>query len=193
MRDAAGRVRLRGDSAIFSLSRGALPDTRFSGGGAVTWPQDTILYDFQVISPHVNLDDLHWVSPDFPAMTGKRRPRRALGDRRADRVRHPGPAPAARASSDVDGELVAITDRRRGLGVRDMRLQLRDLDLDAVRAYLDTLPFFGTLSGTVSGAGFLDAMDVRLDWAFADARVPGSPVTTIAGEGRVGARRRRAG
>ena len=39
--DAAGRVRIRGDSAVFSLERGALPDTRFSGGGAVTWPADT--------------------------------------------------------------------------------------------------------------------------------------------------------
>jgi len=26
--------------------RGALPDTRFSGGGAVTWPHDTVLFDF---------------------------------------------------------------------------------------------------------------------------------------------------
>ena len=34
--DAAGRIVLRGDSAVFSLSRGGLPDTRFSGGGAVT-------------------------------------------------------------------------------------------------------------------------------------------------------------
>jgi hypothetical protein len=40
-------LRLRGDSAVFSLAEGALPDTRFSGGGAVTWPEDTILYDLQ--------------------------------------------------------------------------------------------------------------------------------------------------
>src|SRR6185436_11771642 len=38
IRHAVGRVRLRGDSAVFSLSQGALPDTRVSGGGAVTWP-----------------------------------------------------------------------------------------------------------------------------------------------------------
>jgi hypothetical protein len=69
--DAVGRVRIRGDSAVFSLSRGAMPDSRFSGGGAVTWPRDTILFDFQVISPHVNLEDLRWVSPHFPSMTGR--------------------------------------------------------------------------------------------------------------------------
>ena len=187
VRDAAGRIVLRGDSAIFSLSRGGLPDTRFSGGGAVTWPRDTILYDFQVISPHVNLEDLRWVSPNFPSMQGSGilTARSVSGVRTEYDIRD---LRLAAGRQDVSGELVAITQRRRGLGVRDMRLQLRDLDLDAVRPYLDTLPFYGTLSGTVSGSGFLDDLDVRLDWAFADARVPGNPVTTIAGEGRVGAR-----
>ena len=188
LRDAAGRVVLRGDSAVFSLSRGALPDTRFSGGGAVTWPRDTILYDFQVIAPRVNLEDLRWVSPKFPSMTGSGvlTARSVSGTRTEYDIRElrlrDGP-------QQVSGDLVAVTDRRRGLGVRDMRVQLTDLNLDAVRAYLDTLPFFGTLSGSLSGSGFLDALDVRLDWAFADARVPGNPVSTIAGEGGVGARK----
>jgi translocation and assembly module TamB len=187
-RDAVGRVRLHGDSAIFSLSRGALPDTRFSGGGAVTWPHDTTLFDFQVTSPHLNLDDLHWVSPDFPAMTGtavlaakSETGARTAYDIRDLHLRH--------GEQRIDGELVAITDRRRGLGFRDMKVSLRSLDLDVARAYIDSLPFFGTLSGTVSGAGFLDAMDVKLDWAFADARVPGEPVSRIAGDGITGATR----
>ena len=187
VRDAAGRIVIRGDSAIFSLSRGALPNTRFSGGGAVTWPRDTILYDFQVISPEVSLEDLRWVSPDFPSMQGSGilTARSVSGTRNEYDIRD---LRLAAGRQEVSGELVAITDRRRGLGVRDMRLRLRDLDLDAVRPYLDTLPFYGTLSGSVSGSGFLDDLDVRLDWAFTDARVPGNPVTTIAGEGRVGAR-----
>jgi translocation and assembly module TamB len=186
LRDAVGRVRLRGDSAVFSLAEGALPDTRFSGGGAVTWPEDTILYDFQIISPHVNLDDLRWVSPDFPSMTGSGvlAARSVSGVRTEYDIRdlHLRDGPQR-----IDGELVAITDRRRGLGFRDMRVTLRNLDLDAARAYVDSLPFFGTLTGTVAGSGFLTGMDVRLDWAFADARVPGNPVTTLAGRGGVGA------
>ena len=64
---------------------------------------------------------------------------------------------------------------------------LKDLDLDAVRPYVDTLPFYGTITGTVAGSGYLDAMDLTLDWAFADARVPGNPVTLVAGDGVVGA------
>jgi translocation and assembly module TamB len=187
LRDAAGRVVLRGDSAIFSLDRAALPDTRFSGGGAVTWPRDTILYDFQVISSHVNMEDLRWVSPQFPSMTGSGilTARSLSGMRNEYDVRQ---LELRAGEQQVSGELVAITDRRQGLGVRDMRLQLKSLDLDAVRGYLDTLPFFGTLTGSVSGSGFLRDMDVRLDWSFADARVPGNPVSTIAGEGGVGAR-----
>ncbi len=187
LRQAMGRVRLRGDSAVFSLAEGALPDTRFTGGGAVTWPADTILYDFQMTAPQVNLDDLRWVSPDFPSMTGSGvlAARSVSGARTEYDIRD---LHLQSGAQRIDGELVAITDRRRGLGFRDLRVTLRNLDLDAARAYVDSLPFFGTLSGSVAGSGFLTDMDVRLDWAFADERVPGNPVTTLAGRGGVGAR-----
>ncbi len=188
VRDAVGRVRIRGDSAVFSLSRGALPDTRFSGGGALTWPNGPTLFDFQMISPHVNLEDLHWVSPDFPPMTGSG----VLVARSVSAIRTEYDIRELHLRDGlqrIDGELVAITEKKRGLGFRDMGVTLRDLNLDAVRGYLDTLPFDGTLTGTLSGSGFLDDMNVRLDWAFADAQVPGRPITTIAGEGGVGARR----
>jgi translocation and assembly module TamB len=188
LRDAAGRVRLHADSAIFSLSRGALPNTRFSGGGALTWPHDTTLFDLQVTSPHVNLDDLHWVSPQFPAMTGSGvlAAKSESGARTAYDIRD---LHLRGGEQHIDGSLVAITDRKRGLGFRDMHVTLKDLDLDVARAYVDSLPFFGTLSGTLAGAGFLDAMDLTLDWAFADARVPGRPVSRIAGVGIAGATR----
>jgi translocation and assembly module TamB len=188
LRNAVGRVRIRGDSAVFSLSQGALPDTRFSGGGAVTWPRDTILFDFQVTSPHVNLEDLRWVSPKFPSMTGGAvlAARSETGTRTTYDIRD---LHLRGVLGQVDGELVTITDKRRGLGVRDMNLRLANLDLDAVRPYLDTLPFAGKLTGKLSGSGFLNALDLSLEWAFTDATVPGNPLTTIAGEGGVGASR----
>jgi hypothetical protein len=188
LRDAVGRVRIRGDSAVFSLSRGALPDTRFSGGGAVTWPRDTVLFDFQVIAPRVNLEDLRWVSPNFPSMTGRGvlTARSETGIRTAYDIRD---LHLSGELGKVDGELVTITDRRRGLGVRDMNVRLGELDLDAVRPYLDTLPFYGTVTGKLAGSGFLNALDVGLEWAFRDAAVPGNPLSTIAGDGGVGASR----
>ena len=186
--DAVGRVRIRGDSAVFSLSRGALPDTRFSGGGAVTWPRDTILFDFQVIAPRVNLEDLRWVSPKFPAMKGQAvlAARSESGARTAYDIRD---LHLAGVLGRADGELVTITDKRRGLGVRDMNLRLTELDLDAVRPYLDTLPFNGTVTGKLAGSGFLTALDVGIEWAFRDAAVAGNPLSTIAGDGGIGASR----
>ena len=188
LRHAVGRVRIRGDSAVFSLSRGALPDTRFSGGGAVTWPRDTILFDFQVIAPRVNLVDLRWVSPHFPEMTGRGvlTARSETGARTAYDIRD---LQLRGELGEVEGELVTITDRRRGLGVRDMNVRLDELDLDVVRPFLDTLPFFGTVTGKLAGSGFLNALDLSLEWAFRDAAVPGTPLSTIAGEGGVGSSR----
>ena len=186
--DAVGRVRIRGDSAVFSLSEGGLPDTRFSGGGAVTWPRDTILFDFEVISPHVNLEDLRWVSPKFPSMSGRGvlAARSETGARTAYDIRD---LHLRGLLGQVDGDLVTITDKRRGLGVRDMNLHLTGLDLDAVRPYLDTLPFAGKVTGSVAGSGFLNALDLSLEWAYTDASIPGNPLSTISGEGGVGASR----
>jgi translocation and assembly module TamB len=188
LRDGVGRVRIRGDSAVFSLSEGALPDTRFSGGGAITWPRDTILFDFQVIAPHVNLEDLRWVSPNFPSMTGRGvlAARSETGARTAYDIRD---LFLRGLVGQVEGELVTITDKRRGLGVRDMNLRLADLNLDAVRPYLNTLPFYGRVTGKLAGSGFLNALDLSLEWAFRDDSVPGRPLSTIAGEGGVGATR----
>jgi translocation and assembly module TamB len=188
LRNAVGRIRIRGDSAVFSLSRGALPDTRFSGGGAVTWPRDTVLFDFQVIAPQVNLEDLRWVSPHFPAMTGRGvlAARSETGARTAYDIRD---LHLRGVLGQLDGELVTITDKRRGLGVRDMNLSLANLDLDAVRPYLKTLPFYGDVTGKLAGSGFLNALDLSLEWAFIDDSVPGRPLSTIAGEGGVGASR----
>ncbi len=188
LRHAVGRLRLRGDSAVVSLSQGALPDTRFSGGGAITWPHDTILFDFQMNATHLNLEDFRWVSPNFPSMTGQAvvTARSETGARTAYDIRNlhlrGGP-------QRIDGDLVALTDKKRGLGVRDMRLTLRNLDLDVVRAYVDSLPFYGTITGNLAGTGYLDALDANVDFAFTDARVAGAPVSTIAGEGGVGATR----
>ena len=188
VRNAVGRVRIRGDSAVFSLSRGALPDTRFSGGGAVTWPRDTILFDFQVIAPQLNLEDLRWVSPYFPSMAGRGviTARSETGARTAYDIRD---LHLRGLLGQVDGELVTITDRKRGLGVRDMNLRLADLDLDAVRPYLDSLPFYGKVTGKLAGSGYLNALDLSLELAFTDAAVPGNPFSTIAGDGGIGATR----
>jgi len=184
--DAAGRIRFHGDSAVFSLRRGAMPSSVFSGGGAVTWPRDTVLFDFQMNATQVSLNDLRWVSPQFPSMTGRGTmvAKSESGQLTAYTLRD---MHLRNGNQRVDGEVVALQDKVRGIGVRDMNLTLANLDLDAVRGYVDTLPFYGTLSGKLQGSGFLlDRMRINIDWAFADAKVPGRPVSLIQADGTVG-------
>jgi translocation and assembly module TamB len=184
LRDAAGRFRIGRDSLVFSLERGALPNTRFAGGGAVTWPQDTILYDFQVVAPRASLADLRWVSPQFPDLTGRAvlAAHSESGTRTAYRITD---LVLTRNAERVEGTLTAVTDRRRGLGVRGLRLRTRALDLDDVRPYVPELPFFGTITGTTEADGFLDDLQVDVSWEFADDSVTGRPVTALEADGRV--------
>lgn len=182
-----GRVRLRGDSAIFSLEHGALPSTEFTGGGAVTWPQDTILYDFQLEAPRVALEDLRWVSPDFPDFTGSGvMAAKSLSGRRTEYVLQQ--LDLRRGGERVTGDLVAIMDKDRGLGFRDMDVILSRFNLDHARPYADTLPFYGTVSGTLAGTGWLDRMQIAVDWDFVDSEVEGSPLSSIVAQGVVGFR-----
>ena len=181
--DAVGRARLKGDSVIFSLERAALPHTVVAGGGAVTWPRGTVLFDFELDAPRADLTDLRWISPKFPAMTGHGRVvARSESDTRTSYTLHD--LHLQKGLQQVDGSLVAVTDQTRGLGVRDMDLRVANLDLNVIRAYLDTLPFYGTITGTAKGSGWLTDLNATLDLAFTDAKVPGNPVSTFLAEGR---------
>jgi len=173
-----------GDSLKFTVTRGALPRTDFSGGGAVTWPRRIPLYDFRFDVPRLDLADLHWVSPLFPDLRGRARViARSESDTRTDYdVRA---LSLSRGPTLVEGSVVAVTDGNRGLGVRDMDLRLTLLDLDDVRRYLDTLPLHGTLTGTVRGDGFLDDLNLDADVVFRDARVPGEAENHVAMQGRL--------
>ncbi|HSB55622.1 MAG TPA: translocation/assembly module TamB domain-containing protein, partial [Gemmatimonadales bacterium] len=66
-----------------------------------------------------------------------------------------------------------------------MALSLTDLDLDVPRAYLDTVPLQGTLTGTVEGDGFLDGLDLGTDVVFHDRMVPGGADNAIQAQGHL--------
>ncbi len=184
LRDFAGRVLVQGDSAVVSALHAALPNTRFAGGGTVHFPSGNLLYDLSFQVPQLDLRDVRWVTPAFPAMTGRALlTANSVSNTRTDfvvRNLHLEGGPGS-----LDGALTAILDAHRGLGVRDLDLTLHRLDLDAVRGFLDTLPFYGRVDGTLQADGFFDRMLVALDWDFADARVAGEPVTRLRGEGAV--------
>jgi len=174
--DLAVHAWQRGDSLGFTLRRGALPDSRAAGEGFVTWPNGPLRYDFTLTSPRVNLEDLRWISPDFPALIGR-------GTVRAESRGDDLAAYAltglrlAGAAGRVQGDVTVLLDRARGLGVEGMSLDLTDLDLDVPRPYLDTLPLRGTLTGRVSGDGFLDGLDLHADVRYVDRDIPGGATT----------------
>lgn len=179
--DLKAELYTKNDSLVFSIERAELPGTLVKGAGRIDWPQDTIQYRFGLEASRLALADLRWISPGFPDYTGR-------GKVTANSVRNSRIEYDIRdlvvgdAASRVTGRLVAITDIYQGLGFRRLGLQLGNMDLDVVRPYLDSIPFYGTLTGRLGADGFFPAMTVSLDWQFADARVPGG-FTRVAMDG----------
>ncbi|MEZ4586825.1 MAG: translocation/assembly module TamB domain-containing protein [Gemmatimonadales bacterium] len=182
--DLGGSIEQGADSLVFELEHAALPNTRLSGAGRIDWPRDTILYDFTMDAREVDLVDLRWIQPDFPALTGRGRAtaRSIAGSRAEFDLRN---LDLAGGGSRVQGGGVAIVDVYRGLGFRGLDLVLTDLDLETVRPFLDTLPVYGRITGPLRASGFFDEMTVDFDWRFDDARVEGEPSSWLALSGPV--------
>ncbi len=182
VRDLQATLTQGGDSLLFQVERAALPNTIVRGGGRIDWPRDTILYDFRLDAPTLDLVDLRWISPNFPALQGRGQviASSPAGSRSAYDVRD---LDVAGDGSRVRGRMVALVDVYRGLGFRDLSLDLQSLDLEMVRPFLDTLPLVGRITGPLQVTGFFDAMTISADWLFEDARVPDGGNNRLAIEG----------
>jgi len=179
-----GRARIHQDSLIFEVTRGALPNSRFQGAGVVTFPEGPLLLDFALRFSELDLVDLRWISPDFPALHG----RAEVVGKSEDADRASFDLTQLHLENDttrIDGQLVVLTDVERGLGVRGMNLAIERLDLEAVRPYLDTLPLRGSLSGRVAGTGLLSNLQLTATVGLTDIGVPGGARSRFAGEGRI--------
>lgn len=182
--DARGEIITKADSLRFDLEHAALPATRLSGSGAVRWPQDTIRYDFSLVADTVALADLRWIQPDFPDWVGHGRvtaistSNRHTEFRLADLV-------LGRADVRAAGRVITIIDEDRGFGVRDLDMVLRNVPLEVLRPYLDTLPFAGELDGRLRADGYRSLLTLSGDLAFLDAIPPGDPTSTFAFDGDV--------
>jgi len=178
IRNLQATVQVKDDSLLFEAREIELPGTRASGQGRLDWPRDTILYHVRLDAATLALADIRFVSPEFPEFTGRARVTgtSVSGVRTEWELRD---LALGDATSRVAGRLTAITDLYRGLGFRGLNLQLTNLDLDVPRAYLDTLPFDGRVSGTLQADGFFDRMTVGLDWEFTDSLVPDGAVSRI--------------
>lgn len=178
-----GVVRQKGDSLDFSLTEARLPGTRATAEGRISWPQDTILWNFRAVAPELDLKDLRFIAPEFPDMQGHAQ---VVATSRSNSVTDYAITDLALADGNerLSGNLVAVVDTRRGLGVRDARLRMADFNLDKVRPFLDTLPFDGTITGTVNADGLLSNIAASGDITFVDFGLTARPVTTMAFDGR---------
>ena len=184
IRELRGALRTKNDSLLFELAHVELPGTEGRGQGRIDWPQDTIQYRFTLDAPRLALADIRFVSPFFPDYTGRARvSATSVSNQRTEWAI--GDLSFGDDASRIDGSLVAITDINRGLGFRALRLDLRNVDLNVPRPYLDTLPFHGRVSGRLEADGFFDGMTVALDWDYQDSSIEGGASNQLAMAGRV--------
>jgi hypothetical protein len=158
----------RADTLQFTAEQLSLPNTRASGSGTLTWPKGPVLYDFAMVATQADLRDFWWITPKLPQMTGKAR----VVAKSRDETFTSYALHGLQLQGDdgrITGQVTLLVDRQRGLGADNMKLDLAAVDMDVLRPFLDTLPFFGTLTGKMSGRGYLDALTIDYDGIFSDS------------------------
>src|SRR6266705_3351656 len=188
--DAAGRLRVIGDSMDVQLTRVRLPHSALRDArGTLRWPHGPLLFDLRLRADSATLDDFRFIDRRFAGLPGAGV---VSGDVRlrshGERVLEVGldPLRLAYGGGTVAGQLIAFSAADSGLvALRDADLDARDFDLEFARPFLDTLPFAGRLSGHTIATGPVAALALETDWSFRDSLVPGWPETRIRGKGEV--------
>ena len=185
---AEGTLEIRGDSMTLDLEEVRLPRSSAPLRGTLRWPRGQLLYDLEVRSGRILLEDLHWLNPDFPsglAATGSITVRsfnqRVVAVRGED-VTLTG---AGGRGGRLRGRLGLILGPRDEWALERTDVHMDNFDLEYWKALLDTLPLAGRLTGRLTGDGPRDSLQVALDWTFRDSLVAGWPVSTLQADGRV--------
>ncbi len=184
--DVVGRITIDGRTLDVDLARVRFPGTQFSARGTVQWPRDTLLWDLALRADSATLTDIRFLDPRFPehavlrggvtlASHGGRLLEIQLRplDLRFGEGRLTG---RVTALSAVDSGLVAL---------RGGDLVARDLSLDFARVYIDSLPFYGRLTGQTIVDGPMSKLKIETAWSFRDSLVPGWPESQIHGKGEI--------
>jgi len=188
--DAAGRLRVIGDSTDVQLARVRLPRSALRDArGTVRWPHGPLLFDLRLHADSATLDDFQFIDRRFAGLPGAGV---VSGDVRlrshGERVLEVGldPLRLAYGGGTVGGRLIAFSAPDSGLvALRDLDLDAREFDLEFARPFLDTLPFAGRLTGHTIATGPLAGLSLEADWSFRDSLVPGWPESRIRGKGEV--------
>src|SRR3989454_1058079 len=188
--DAAGRLRVIGDSMDVQLARVRLPHSDLRDArGTLRWLHGPLLFDLRLRADSATLNDFPFIDRRFAGVPGAGVVSGGVRLRsHAERVLEVGldPLRLAYHGGTVAGRLTALSVADSGLvALRDADLDAREFDLEFARPFLDTLPFAGRLTGHTLATGPLAALALETDWSFRDSLVPGWPETRIRGKGEV--------
>jgi len=181
-----GHVVVDVDSVAARLDALELPGSTLSlrvlyrgGGGAAP------AYAFSASAARFRFEDIAWLAPTLPREGGGtlalRGARAADGTGSWD-IRD---ADVSTGGSRVRGRVRVGVGGSRGTVIEAMDVTASPLDLAVVAPWLGALPLRGRVSGHASGSGALTALDVDANLTFTDDAVPGHPVSTVIGRGRL--------
>jgi len=89
------------------------------------------------------------------------------------------------ARGTLTGRLTAMSTADSGLiAIHEADLVTRDFDLDFPRMLVDTLPFYGWLSGRTIADGSMRALAIEVDWTFREFAGGGPARVTLERQGR---------
>ena len=184
--DVVGRITIDGRTLDVDLSRVRFPATQFSARGTVQWPRDTLLWNLAMRADSATLTDIRFLDPRFPEL--------AVLHGGVTLTSHGGrvleiqlrPLDLSFGPGRLTGRVNAFSAADSGLvALRQGDLVARDLSLDFARVYIDSLPFYGRLTGQTIVDGPLSALKIETAWSFRDSLVPGWPESQIQGKGEI--------
>ena len=184
--DVVGRVTIDGHTLDVDLSRVRFPGTQFRARGTVQWPRDTLLWNLALRADSATLSDVRFIDRRFPDQ--------AVLRGGVTLASHGGrvleiqlrPLDVAFGQGRLTGHITAFSAADSGIvALREGDLTAHDLSLDLPRAYIDSLPFHGRLTGQTIVDGPMRALKIETAWSFRDSLVPGWPESQIHGKGEI--------
>jgi translocation-and-assembly-module (TAM) inner membrane subunit TamB-like protein len=184
--DVVGRVTIDGHTLDVDLSRVRFPGTQFRARGTVQWPGDTLLWNLAMQADSATLADIRFIDPRFPD--------NAVLHGGVTLASHGGrvleiqlrPLDLAFGQGRLTGHVTAFSAADSGLvALRQGDLTARDLSLDFARVFIDSLPFYGRLTGRTLVDGPMRALKIQTEWSFRDSLVPTWPESQVFGKGEI--------
>ena len=183
---ARGTVEVRNDSVLLDLAELSLPESRAEVYGLIDLNGEGEQYDLDVRAHGVATDQIRSLVDELPAgMVGSGtfivRSLPGAVEFDGSGVTFDGLGGGGTAS----GHLSMVVGPGSNWAFRNTGLDLANFDLEYVRAFFDTLPVAGRVSGRFEADGPREEMTLGLDIVLRDSLVTGWPVTVFDGLGTV--------